>query len=149
MSQLHHHVFRTTPCGRRLVATCVHGEQHEIGLRMVADFFELEGWDSVVLGAGTPAADLQQALRQHDADALAISVTMSSLVSAVTQIIADVRRSEAGQRVAVLVGGYPFLVSPGLWRQVGADGTGRDGQAAVDAATALVDARHRGDRGRP
>ena len=38
-----------------MVATCIGGELHEIGIRMVADFFEMEGWDTYYLGANTPA----------------------------------------------------------------------------------------------
>ena len=44
MSQLYPYIFATEKNGRRLVATSVSGELHEIGMRMVADFLEMEGW---------------------------------------------------------------------------------------------------------
>ena len=37
-----------------IVAVCVSGELHEIGIRMVADFFEMEGWSTHFLGANMP-----------------------------------------------------------------------------------------------
>ncbi|MGC8603152.1 MAG: cobalamin B12-binding domain-containing protein, partial [Desulfomonilaceae bacterium] len=51
MSQLYSYVFSTEKIGRKLVAACVGGELHEIGVRMVADFFEMEGWDTYYMGA--------------------------------------------------------------------------------------------------
>ncbi|MBC8039173.1 MAG: B12-binding domain-containing protein, partial [Opitutaceae bacterium] len=54
MSQLYSHIFATAKNGRTLVATCVSGDLHEIGVRMVADFFEMAGWNTFYLGANTP-----------------------------------------------------------------------------------------------
>ena len=53
------------------------------------------------------------------------------------------RRCEVGPSHApvILVGGYPFLLSPDLWRRVGADGFASDAQQAVQVANALADAR--------
>lgn len=36
--------------------------QHEIGMRMVADFFEMEGWDTYYLGANTPTRSILQTI---------------------------------------------------------------------------------------
>jgi len=54
MSQLYPYIFASEKNGRRMVATCVGGELHEIGARMVADFFEIDGWETYFLGANTP-----------------------------------------------------------------------------------------------
>jgi methanogenic corrinoid protein MtbC1 len=139
MSQLYPYIFATERRGRRLVATCVGGELHEIGVRMVADFFEMEGWDTYYLGANTPAASIQQTLVERRADVLAISATMTFHVSAVAELISLVRGAHnANPRVSILVGGYPFLVAPDLWRELGADGHARDAREAVTVAEALV-----------
>ncbi|WP_440120087.1 hypothetical protein [Paenibacillus sp. QZ-Y1] len=37
-----------------MVAACVGSEQHEIGLRMLTDVFEMEGWDTYYLGQMFP-----------------------------------------------------------------------------------------------
>ena len=55
MSQLYPLIFSSPRNGLRMVAACVQGDSHELGLRMVSDFFELEGWDTLFLGASTPA----------------------------------------------------------------------------------------------
>ena len=43
----------------------VAGNQHDIGLHAVADFFEMAGWRSILLGADVPAADLAQDLLSY------------------------------------------------------------------------------------
>jgi methylmalonyl-CoA mutase cobalamin-binding domain/chain len=137
MSQLYPRIFSTERSGRTLVATCVGDELHEIGVRMVADFFEMAGWDTFYLGANTPAPSVVRSVIERQADVLAVSATITLHVSAVAELIASVRDSEASD-VRVLVGGYPFNQVPDLWCQVGADGYAADAEAAIDVAEALV-----------
>jgi methanogenic corrinoid protein MtbC1 len=141
MSQLYPRIFSTTRVGRCLVATCVGGELHEIGVRMVADLFEMAGWDSYYLGANTPAQGVLQAIEERQPDVLAISATLTVHVSQVRGMIERVRLRAAARAPLILVGGYPFLLSPELWRRVGADGYAADAQQAVQVANELVDAR--------
>ncbi len=138
MSQLYPHIFGTKRVERNLVATCVGRELHEIGVRMVADFFEMEGWDTYYLGANVPTATLLSTLRERKPDVLAISATMTFHVGAVSDVISDVRAAGLGRDVCILVGGYPFKVSPDLWRRIGADGCARDAAGAVALAGRLM-----------
>lgn len=138
MSQLYPRIFSTERNGRTLVAACVAGDLHEIGLRMVADFFEMEGWDTFYIGASAPAASVVQAVAERRADVLAVSATITSHVRALREVIAAVRASAECRGVKILAGGYPFNVAPGLWREVGADASAPDAPAAVAAAARLV-----------
>ena len=139
MSQLYPFLFgHAKKSGRTLVATCVAGDLHEIGVRMVADFFEIEGWDTFYLGASVPAASVIQTIKDRRADVLAVSATMSFHLQAVSELIAAVRASEVGDRVKVLVGGYPFNLVADLWRLVGADAVARDAEESVAVARRLV-----------
>jgi methanogenic corrinoid protein MtbC1 len=104
----------------------------------------MEGWDTYYLGANTPAEAVLQALDDRDADVLAVSATMTFHVSAVSDLVARVRRNarergNAQLRPRILVGGYPFLAASDLWRKVGADGCARDAQEAVAIANRLLD----------
>jgi methanogenic corrinoid protein MtbC1 len=142
MSQLYPRIFSGERCGRTLIATCVGGELHEIGVRMVADFFEMEGWDTYYLGANTPAEAILQTLDKQRADVLAISATMTFHVTIVAELIARVRqRTGASTTPYILVGGYPFLVAPNLWREIDADGSARDAQDAVTTTQRLIKER--------
>jgi methylmalonyl-CoA mutase cobalamin-binding domain/chain len=134
MSQLYPYIFSGERKNRRLVAACVGGELHEIGARMVADFFEMEGWDTYFLGANTPPETVIQTVAERQADVLALSATMTYHVSKVTDIITSLRASGASPKTHILVGGYPFNLSPELWMRIGADGY------APDAETALLEA---------
>lgn len=139
MSQLYPYVFGGERNGRRLVTACVGGELHELGARMVADFFEMAGWDAYYLGANCPPECVLSALRGRRADVLAVSATMTSHVPVVTELIEIVRASDPGGRVKILAGGWPFLLDPDLWRRVGADGWARDAEEAVTMAEALCE----------
>jgi methanogenic corrinoid protein MtbC1 len=138
MSQLYPRLFATARIGRRLVATCIGDELHELGVRMVADFFEMEGWDTYYLGANTPPGSILRTLEERRAEILAVSATMTSGVRAVAGLIARVRASERGRGVKILVGGYPFNLSNELWRHVGADAYAPDAEQAVAVASDMV-----------
>lgn len=131
MSTLHPEIFRTERIGRTFVGACVDGELHEIGMRMVADFFEMEGWDTYYLGANTPKSHLVQLLAERKADVLGISATITYHIRAVEEIIRAVRETPATRDVKILVGGYPFNREPGLWKEVGADGFARDASESI------------------
>jgi MerR family transcriptional regulator, light-induced transcriptional regulator len=139
MSQLYPYVFNGQKIGKRMVATSVSGELHEIGVRMVADFFEMEGWDTYYLGANTPAHSVVQTVVERQPDVLSISATMTFHVDAVAEMVKAVQGQVVGKLPKILVGGYPFNVDPNLWWRVGADGYAPDAPGAVEVASRLTD----------
>ncbi len=138
MSQLYTYIFSTDKQDKTMVATCVGGDLHELGVRMVADFFEMEGWDTYYLGANTPTTSILQELKDRSADLLAISVTMTFHVRAAEALIAAVRADPDCKNVKIMVGGYPFNLEPELWRQVGADAYSINAQQAIDVSNQLI-----------
>lgn len=121
----------------RVVATCAAGDLHEIGLRMVADLLEQDAWDVSYLGANTPALSVRQMVIDRSAQLLLISASLSLHLSAVQSLIDLIRSDAACDGVKILVGGHPFNLSPGLWKQMGADGHAGDAPQAVALARAL------------
>lgn len=146
MSQLYSYLFALPKKGRKLAAASVGGELHEVGLRVVTDLFEADGWDTLYLGGNLPPSGVVQAVEQHRPDLLLVSATMAFHLPAVEHLIAQVRSSPAGQGLKILVGGYPFNVDPELWRRVGADGHASDAGEALDAAARLLNLAERKDR---
>lgn len=142
MSQLYSRIFNSERVGRTLVAASVGGDLHEIGVRMVSDFFEIEGWDTFYLGASTPTATLIETVRDRRPDVVAISATMPYHTSEVARLVAALRSAELGATPHILVGGRPFNMSDGLWRDVGADATAADAADAVVVAARLVARLH-------
>ena len=139
MSQLYPYIFASERNGKTLVATCVSGDLHEIGVRMVSDFFEMEGWDTFYLGANVPVKDFLQLLRERGADLALISATMTFHLRFVREMIAAIRSDAETKYVKIMVGGYPFNVAPDLWKEIGADGFARDAESALATAGKLMD----------
>jgi methanogenic corrinoid protein MtbC1 len=131
MSQLYPRIFGGVKTHGTLVAACVAGDLHEIGARMVSDFFEMEGWHTHYLGANVPTPAVVQTVVELQAQVLAISATITYHVRAVAGLIVAMRRAPGCAGVKILVGGHPFNVAPDLWRDIGADGSARDAQGAI------------------
>ena len=138
MSQLYPYIFSAERNGKTLVATCVSGDLHEIGVRMVSDFFEMAGWDTFYLGANTPVKDLLSALKERDADMVLLSATMTFHLRYVREIIEAIRADSEVESVKVMVGGYPFNIAPEMWKEIGADAFARNAESAVETAEILM-----------
>jgi methanogenic corrinoid protein MtbC1 len=135
MAQLFPTIFdRERQAAGRIVSACVAGELHEIGARMVADLFEMAGWDTAFLGADVPRESVVDMLIETEAQVLAISVTLAAHLSDAGALIEAVRASPSCAAVKILVGGAAFNVEPTLWQQLGADGWAPDPAAALELA---------------
>ena len=136
MSQIYPMILTAPRNGLRMVAACVEGDLHELGLRMVADFFEMDGWDTVYLGANVPTGGVIQTIAAKRPHLVAISATMAFHLCGVTELIRETRA--AGLTMPILVGGYPFNRVADLWRTVGADGSAAGATDAVRVARELI-----------
>ncbi len=132
MGRLSANIFDTKRIGRTVVAACVGNELHEIGLHMVTDFFEMDGWDSHFLGANVPTKALLSMMIEIKSDVLCLSATLTSHISMVDHIIREIRSEVALNNLKILVGGYPFNVQTDLWKRLGADGCAQDARAAIE-----------------
>ncbi len=61
---------------RKVVVACVQNENHQVGAKMVADTFEMLGWDSFFLGNGIPDEDLVEFIHETRPDLIAISLSI-------------------------------------------------------------------------
>jgi len=139
MCQLYPYIFNTEKNGRVFIGVCVGNELHELGIRMVTDFFEMEGWDTYFLGANTPTGTVVQSAKERRADVVGVSTTMAYHLDEVRRLITALRNDHETAGAKILVGGYPFNADRELWRSVGADGFAGDAVQAVQRATELVE----------
>lgn len=138
MSRLRPH-FKPAPAKNRLmVGTSTPGDLHEIGLRMVVDLFELDGWNVVYLGANTPVADLIEFLERRRPDLLALSVSTALMLRDAGELIECIRENAQISTTKVLIGGPPFRCVDGLWREIGADGCALSATQAIALGNQLV-----------
>ena len=139
MAQFFPQILATPRVGRKAVVACVGEELHEIGTRMVADFFEMAGWDGIYLGANTPGTAMIDLVCRERPQVLALGVTMTYHLSTATALIERVRNDQRCAQVKIITGGYVFRQQQDLWRSIGADGCAGDAAGAVTLANRLVD----------
>jgi MerR family transcriptional regulator, light-induced transcriptional regulator len=133
MAQLYGEMFLAAGRGQRtLLAACVDAERHEVGLRMVCDLLEMEGWDTTFLGASVPSDSLAAMVRERRPDAVALSVSLASHVPRLTRAIAALRGALGQETPVIVVGGRPFIDQPSLAARVNADIVALDADEAVE-----------------
>lgn len=134
------------PDGRRALCFAVGGDMHDIGLRMVADLLELDGWTVEYLGANVPAGEIVMSIEDFADDPrrsidLAVASAATTLsIRPLMDLVAALRSSEVARLTPILVGGGPFAADLGLAAVVGADAGARSLRDAVAAAERLVPA---------
>lgn len=124
----------------RVLLSCPAGEQHTLGLLIVAEFFVRDGW---VVNVGPPLADggLAQLVRDEWFDVVGLSASCDTSLTKLASDIRRVRRGARNREVCVLVGGYVFGERPELVDVVGADGLAPDARSAPSAARQLLAGR--------
>jgi MerR family transcriptional regulator, light-induced transcriptional regulator len=136
MSQLYAETLSSAAGRRRkLIAACVDSERHEVGLRMVCDLLEMQGWDPTFLGASVPSDSLAAMVRDRRPDVVALSVSLATHVPRLARTIAELRETLGPETPAIVVGGRPFLDQPALAARVGADIVATDADEAVTRLT--------------
>ncbi len=116
---------RTGKAGPRpsVIVVCPTEEFHEIGARMVADFFELAGFDATFVGANTPQEEILEALAILKPTHVAVSATNTYSLVPARRVLAQLRdlRERTGAGFKIIVGGHAFEKNPALVQEMGAD----------------------------
>jgi len=128
---------RQTSNGLTVVAAAVAGNAHDIGVRVVSDFFELAGWRVVCLGADLPAIEIARAVSYFDASLLLLSAALSTQLKAVRQTVHAVRQLDT--KCKIMVGGGALQDAPDIWRQLGADASASTPSDAVLTGLGLIE----------
>jgi methanogenic corrinoid protein MtbC1 len=114
------------------------GELHAIGLRMVSDFLEADGWEVQYLGALTPGPDLERYVRSMEPDVVGLSTTLTTHLPATKTIVAALKRLPTPP--FVLVGGQAYGGDPAVALRLGADAFAAD----ADEASRILRAKFSG-----
>lgn len=138
MSILAHRAKRAEPIGKTMIAAAVAGNTHGLGARILADFFELAGWNAICLSADVPATDIANSVVYFNADLVVLSAALSTQLKAVNQTMTTLR-SIKDREIKVLVGGSAFDDAPDLWQRIGADGYAPRADKAVGIAAEFFD----------
>jgi len=104
----------------RVVVICPPEEYHEMGARMVADFFTLCGCDTVFVGGNTPYEDFYNAADVIRPEIIAVSITNYYTLVVSKSIIADLK-ALLKDSVRIVVGGYAVRQDSENFSVLGAD----------------------------
>jgi len=129
-------MFGDSQGGPRLAALGLEDDLHELGLRMLTDLFEMDGWDTTYLGPRTPSQELTRQLHGLAPDVVAIGVTMPRTLARAGALLTAVRQAVPEARL--FLGGYACQHVPEAWRDLGADAGGNDAVEAIAAANAMM-----------
>lgn len=115
-----------------LIAACVDEERHQMGLRMLCDLLELEGWDTAYLGASVPIESLVAMVEKRKPDVVALSATIAPHLPRIRAAIEAIRGASVAAQPLIIVGGRAFHGQAVLATQLGADLTAEDASDAVE-----------------
>lgn len=138
MARLYPYILNLEENGYSAVTTCVGDELHELGVRMIADLLEMEGWNTFHCGANTPKEDIIETIAEKEADIVCISVTMGNHLEEANSLIEELKKRERIE-TKIIVGGYPFNVQTDLWKEIGADGYAPDAEKSVEVIQDLIE----------
>lgn len=138
MSQLRRGAQQRPRHGKTAVAAAVREDQHDVGLQMVTDLFEMHGWRTILLGANVPTPDLIQVTQTFEADLLLLSAALSKQLVAMRDTIRAIRHHPATKDLKILVGGPAFTGVTDLAEKFGADAYAADAAEALQTGNRLV-----------
>lgn len=137
MAELFRHLIPPgPPRDLRIMAFCVEGERHCIGVRMFADLMTLEGWQVQYVGQDTPTSSVLRFISEEKPAVVAVSVTFPKNVRSLEHLIKAIRETPACAAVKILIGGR--AASWELCKRIGADGYAESIGDAVEVANRLI-----------
>lgn len=98
---LYPHLLKGKKNGKKIVVTCIDKEFHEMGARIVSDFFEYKGWDSIYLGANTPQNDIIEIVNMKNPDLVGISCNFYMNVLRLLKFLDEITSKFPNQKIII------------------------------------------------
>lgn len=111
---------RKEPNGKKVLVACPEFEEHELGARMVSDFFRLEGFEATFVGARTPVNTILKAIDVVEPNYLVISVTNFYNFVSVKKTLDEIKE-KTNRELTYIMGGRAITANPEAVDFVGAD----------------------------
>ena len=121
-----------------VVIGTVKGDLHDIGKNLVAMMMEGAGFRIVDVGVDIGVEKFISAVKENQADMLALSALLTTTMPAMKDIIDALEEEGMRDGVKVIIGGAP--VTQDFSRSIGADGYSPNAPGAVDLAKSLLSA---------
>ncbi|HDN84733.1 MAG TPA: hypothetical protein ENG47_03115 [Candidatus Aerophobetes bacterium] len=119
-----------------VVAGTVFGDIHSIGKTMVCTLLTAEGFKVHDLGVNIKAEEFLQAIRNYNADILAMSALMTMTAPEQKKVIEQLKKEGLRDKIKIMVGGG--AITEEFAREIGADGYDPTAPGAVKLARKLI-----------
>ncbi len=119
-----------------VVIGTVKGDVHDIGKSLVATMLRASGFRVIDLGVDVDADRFIQAVREHDADIVAMSALLTTTRNYMKVVVDRLGEEGLRERVKVLIGG--LSTSKEFAEKIGADGWGKNAIEGVEVAKRLL-----------
>ena len=106
LSEIYFKVITQNKVGKTVVVACAENEFHQIGIKMVSDIFQMNGWHVHFLGANTSANELIELIEKVNPDILAISLSIPFNLPTLEKMLDKIKTKLPD--LFVLVGGQAF-----------------------------------------
>ena len=120
----------------KVVIGTVFGDIHSIGKSMVATLLYAAGFKVIDLGINVKSEDFLAAVKEHNADMLAMSALLTTTAMEQKRVIEGLKEAGLRQKVKVIVGGSP--INQEFADSIGADGYGATAPEGVKIAKRLM-----------
>jgi methanogenic corrinoid protein MtbC1 len=99
-------LFAAERSGKKAVISCSANEFHQVGGKIVADIFELNGWDGHFLGANMPPEDMAKFIQDVQPDVVGLSLSIIANLDHLKRGIEVVKTDFP--KLDLLIGGQAF-----------------------------------------
>ena len=111
LNELYSKIISRYRTDKIVVAASVEKEVHQIGIKMVSDVFEMNGWNVHFLGADTPSKDLLKFIDTVNPGIVALSVSIYFHYPELLKIIETIRKKHP--LLTIIIGGQGLRHSSG------------------------------------
>ncbi len=121
--------------GKVVIGTIQH-DIHDIGKNIVATFLQMDGYEVHDMGRDVSPKAFADKAAEVGADVVAVSVLLTSTMTDVPLVLAEIQSAGIRDRCSFIVGGAP--VTPEWASAIGADGTAEDAAGAAHLCEELL-----------
>lgn len=104
---------------KTVAVVCPQDEHHELGARMITDYFTMLGYNAVFVGSNTPKEVFVAGLKSQNLDYIALSITNPYHLVSARNTIEKIRA--ASKDTKIIVGGYAIAKLGDKRDSLGAD----------------------------
>ncbi|MFO7998810.1 MAG: cobalamin-dependent protein [Bacteroidales bacterium] len=106
MNELFPSLVARKRAGRNVLLACVENELHQVGVKMVADLFEMSGWDSHFLGSNVPVSEVLAYAHKTQPELFALSASIYFHLPVLERMLREIQSQFP--HTPLMIGGQAF-----------------------------------------